>query len=82
MTYLTSARLRILRGARYGRHGGPDLGVVTRQHIQGFEAVAERRNIAWLVEQGLLRPNAHGDWYITDAGKEAADVTATGEPRQ
>jgi hypothetical protein len=77
--YLTSARLRILRGAVYGRHGGPDLGVVTRQFIQGFEATAERRNIAWLVEQGLLKPNPHGDWYITDAGKEAAEVDACGK---
>ena len=78
--YLTSARLRILRGAAYGRHGGPDLGVVSRQFIYGFEAVAERRNIAWLVERGLLQPNPHGDWYITEAGKEAAEVDAQGRP--
>ena len=77
---LTPARVAILRRAIYGRHGGPDLGVVQPAFHVGFEAVTERKNLAWLTAEGFLQANPHGDWYITDKGKEAAGVDATGQP--
>lgn len=66
---LTEPRLRILRGA-----SGP-AGIVTRSFNIGLEATSEKRNMAALVAAGLLRENAHGDWYITDAGREVARYT-------
>lgn len=66
---LSPARLRILKSARPLRDSTVE--VVHTSMVGGFEAVTERRNIAFLVEQGLLEPSAHGDWYLTDAGREA-----------
>lgn len=63
---LTENQLRILReGARH-----PD-GVVRPAIAAGFAGVTTRRNIASLARQGLIVPNAHGDHYITDAGRAA-----------
>jgi hypothetical protein len=40
----------------------------------GLERVAWKRGCERLVEGGLLRPNAHGDYYLTDEGEDLAMV--------
>lgn len=61
---LTKARRRILASA--GNHG-----VVQMPYLTGLERVAWRKNAEALEAMGLLQPNAHGDWYITPAGRLA-----------
>lgn len=34
---------------------------------------ATERRMAKLVRLGFANPNAHGDWYITDEGRKAAE---------
>jgi hypothetical protein len=67
MTDLTDARRTIIRSASLYP---PSAWVVsTTGGRTGFEAVSWKRNCQWLCDQGLLRPNAHGDWYLTDEGE-------------
>lgn len=72
MPDLTNRRLAILNSAK-------DNDVVSMPYMTGFERVSWLRNAEYLVTCGLLRPNAHGDWYITDAGR-AALTPQQGEP--
>lgn len=63
---LTEARLRTLR------HGANDPnGVIKAPYLTGFERVSWLRSADALCEAGLITANAHGDWYITDAGRAA-----------
>lgn len=44
-------------------------GVIRPVKSSNFDRTDKR--MAKLVQMGLAIPNAHGDWYITDAGREA-----------
>lgn len=69
---LTPARLVVLRSAR---HFPPSAWVVDSFGGRtGWERVSWKKNCAWLVAHGFLRANAHGDFYLTDAGEAAAGV--------
>lgn len=41
--------------------------------ISGFGRKNGYATMAVLKREGLIIPNAHGDWYITDAGRAAVD---------
>lgn len=66
MPRLTNRRLAILQQGAFN-----EVGRVQMPYRTGLDAVSWRRNAQYLVDQGLLEPNAHGDWYITDAGRAA-----------
>ncbi len=44
-------------------------GVIKPSRWSNFDKPEKR--MAKLVEAGLAEPSAHGDWYITDAGRSA-----------
>lgn len=51
-------------------------GVINPARSSNFDRPEKR--MAKLVAMGLAEPNAHGDWYITEAGRKAVrDFIAT-----
>jgi len=61
---LTNRRFKIL-------YSGLETGTVTMPYLTGLERVAWLQNVEHLVRRDLLEANAHGDWYLTDAGRAA-----------
>lgn len=77
---LTDSRLKLLRTAYF--HRGVDhgrLGVVSLTMVGGWEARTQRRNAAWLVENGYLEPTNHGDWYLTEKADAAIRQAGFGD---
>jgi predicted transcriptional regulator len=66
--YMTEKRLRILRSAE------GEAGVVGMPYLTGFEAVSWKRSTEFLCDRGLLKRNAHGDFYITDLGRQFVEA--------
>lgn len=52
--------------ARSTRH--PD-GVFRIDGPRGLRHASKTRSAAKMEKAGLIEPNAHGDWYVTDAGR-------------
>ena len=63
---LTEPQIRILKEGAAHRDG-----VVRPSIAAGFSGVTTKRNVAILEREGMIVPNAHGDHYITDKGREA-----------
>lgn len=38
--------------------------------MNGLAKAANERSVEKLIAAGLIEPNAHGDWYITEAGRK------------
>lgn len=67
---LTERQASILREGAAHRDG-----VVRPSIYPGFEGVTTRRSVKKLESLGLIEPNAHGDHYITEAGRAAIEGT-------
>lgn len=62
-------RLRVLTAARF--HPPAAWVVDATGGRIGLERVSWKRNCAWLVQAGYLRPSPFGDFYLTDKGEAA-----------
>lgn len=49
-------------------------GVFTINSPRGLRHASKTRSAQKMVAAGLLEPNAHGDWYVTDAGRARAEA--------
>lgn len=74
MIELTIRERRALEDAAKHPHGVFKLSAP----MNGLGKAANERSAKKLVDGGLIVPNAHGDWYITDEGRQhSADVNTT-----
>ena len=54
-------------------HRRVDVAVVMKEH--GVSETTARRDIYWLVEQGMLRPHGAGGWRIATAPKRGQEAS-------
>ena len=55
----------------------PD-GVFRINSPRGLRYASKERSARKMVAAGLIEPNAHGDWYVTQAGRDLVAANAAG----
>lgn len=58
-------------------HGARDARGVISEPMKRSNFDKPEKRMAKLTAMGLVTPNAHGDWYITDAGRSVVTAEKT-----